>query len=195
MNTQAVAWLPNALSAARIALVPAWVAVAFLERARALDGFEPRRGALLALLAIIGLSDAMDGVLARRLGLATALGATIDAVADKLATFAAATFLAFFGAPAFTPLPVWLWGALVARDLVLATGYFVLRRVHGAVDSSHLWHGRVATALLFAVVVLACAGAPPLWVELGAALVVGIIVPGTWEYVTRGWRSLRAPGR
>lgn len=191
MNAPAVAWLPNALSAARIALVPVWVAVAFIERARALDGFEPRRFLLLALLAIIGLSDFMDGLLARRLGLTTPLGATIDAVADKLATFAAVTFLAFFGAPVFTPLPIWLWGALLARDLLLGVGYLTLKKKRGAVDATHLWHGRAATLMLFLVVVVACAAGPRELVAIGSALVVAIIVPGTWEYFARGWRSLR----
>jgi cardiolipin synthase (CMP-forming) len=183
-------WIPNALSALRIALVPAWVALAFVERARALDGLEVRRFAVLALIAFIGATDFLDGLIARRYGLTTPTGAALDAVADKLATFAAVTFLAFFGAPAFTAVPIWLWGVLVARDALLGTGYLVLRVLHRHVDASHRWHGRVSTALLFAVVVLACAGGPAALVTVGAVALTALVIPGTVDYLRRGFAQL-----
>src|SRR5690349_9487227 len=109
-------WLPNALSLMRIGLVPVWLALALTERAHALDGAPVRRIPVAVLLIIIGATDMIDGWMARRFNLATNLGATLDAVADKLASFVGVTFLTFFAAPAFTPLPVWLWIALFGRD-------------------------------------------------------------------------------
>src|SRR5688572_8423479 len=103
------AWLPNALSSLRIALVPAWLALAVIERARALDGEEVRRLPVVLLLLVLGATDMIDGQLARRFHLESNLGATLDATADKLATFVGTTFLAFFAAPAFTAVPWWLW--------------------------------------------------------------------------------------
>lgn len=185
-------WLPNALSVLRIALVPAWLALAFVERARALDGADVRRLPLVALLLLIGATDLLDGLLARRFKLATNLGATLDAVADKLATAAAVTFLAFLAPPAFTPLPVWLWAALLARDLLLGAGFLTVWLRHRAVEVEHRWHGRLATLLLFATVVAACAAAPPALVAAGALLVTALVVPGTLAYLREGWRQLGA---
>src|SRR5688572_23818685 len=99
-------WLPNALTIARIGLVPVWLAMALSMRSRALDGIEVNRLPMVLLLLVIGATDIVDGILARRFKLATNLGATLDAVADKLASFVAVTFLTFMAVPAFTPLPV-----------------------------------------------------------------------------------------
>jgi len=188
-------WAPNALSALRIASVPAWLALALVERGRALDGAEVRRALVIAVLLAIGATDVLDGQLARRFGLASNLGATLDAVADKLATVVAVTFLAFLAAPAFTPLPLWLWAALVLRDLLLAAGFVAVWRRHGHVQVEHRWHGRLATLVLFATVVAACAGAPALAVGAGSLAVVLLIVPGTADYLRNGWRQLHAPAQ
>lgn len=186
-------WLPNALSMMRIALVPVWLALAVLERARALEGEPVRRAALVALLVIVGATDMLDGFLARRFALTTNLGATLDAVADKLATVAAVTFLAFFAPPGLTALPLWLWGALVLRDLVLGAGFLVIWRKHRTVAVEHRWHGRLSTLLLFVNVVAACAGAPAWAVLGGSAVVVVLVVPGTVDYVREGVRQLSQP--
>lgn len=188
----ALHWVPNALTAVRIALVPVWLMVAAVERARALEGLEVRRLAVLGLVALIGATDFFDGLIARRYGLATHAGAVADAFADKLATFSAVTFLAFAGPPAFTALPLWLWGVLVARDLALGTGYLVLRAKGLHVDASHEWYGRASTALLFLVVVLAIARAPePVVTGLAVALAL-LVVPGTLGYLRRGLAQLAA---
>ena len=183
-------WLPNALSMLRIALIPGWLVLAWLERSRALDGEMVRRLPLIAGLTLIGATDVLDGQLARRFGLATNFGATLDAVADKLATVVAVTFLAFFAAPAFTPLPIWLWAALVLRDLLLAVGFVTVWLKHREVKTEHRWHGRVATLALFVTVVAACAAAPSSLVFAGAALVTALIVPGTYDYLRSGLRQL-----
>jgi cardiolipin synthase len=184
--------LPNLLSLLRIALLPAWLALAFFERGRALQDLPVHRLPVLALMLVIGATDVLDGFIARRFHLTSNFGATLDAVADKLATFLAVTFLAFFATPAFTPLPVWLWLALVARDVLLGAGWITVWLKHRVVHVEHRWHGRAATLLLFLVVLAAFAGAPALPVTLGAAAVLALVVPGTWDYLHEGWRQLRA---
>ena len=66
--------LPNIISLARLLSVPliVWLIL--------------REAWLLAFLAFVlaGVSDAVDGLLAKRLGLATALGAYLDPIADKV---------------------------------------------------------------------------------------------------------------
>ena len=189
------AWLPNALTLMRIALVPAWVALAISERGHALNGQPVHRFAVFLLILIIGSTDAVDGFLARRYHLESNLGAMLDAVADKLAGFAAVTFLAFFAEPAFTPLPVWLWAALIGRDVLLGIGWLVVYREHHGVQVDHQWHGRLATLLLFGVVLAACLGAPALAVDIGGIVVLALVVPGTVVYLREGWRQLKAKPR
>lgn len=185
-------WLPNALTLARIGLVPVWLALAVTERAHALEGLTVRRLPVGLILIVLGLTDMLDGWLARRFKLATNLGATLDAVADKLASFVGVTFLTFFAAPAFTPLPVWLWISLFARDALLGTGWVCVWLKHRQVHVKHEWHGRSATLLLFVVVVAASFGAPLWAVTLGSAVVLALVVPGTWAYMREGWRQLTA---
>lgn len=183
-------WVPNGLSALRVGLVPVWLIAAFAERARAADGLEVRRWPVLLLIALIGGTDFLDGWIARRFGLASPTGAAIDAFADKLATFTAVTFLTFAGAPAFTAVPVWLWAVLVARDVTLGVGFAVLHARARQVDAEHLWHGRLGTALLCALVLLACAAAPAAVITALSAALVALVVPGTADYVRRGWKQL-----
>lgn len=183
-------WLPNALSLARIGLVPVWLGLAFAERAHVLEGARHNRWPIVILLIVLGATDVVDGQLARRFCLESNFGATLDAVADKLATFVGVTFLAFFAWPAFTALPVWLWAVLLARDALLGTGWICVWLKHRAVHVKHEWHGRIGSLLLFAMVVAASAGAPVWVITLGAVIELALIIPGTWAYMREGWRQL-----
>jgi cardiolipin synthase len=186
-------WLPNALTLLRIAMVPAWLALGLFERQRALAGADVHRLAFIALLLFIGATDVTDGLLARRFHLESNLGATLDAVADKLAGFVAATFLTFFAQPAFTPLPAWLWFGLLGRDLLLGIGWLTVFAKHRAVHVEHRWHGRVASLLLFVLVLASCAAAPREVIEGIALAVAALAVPGTAVYMREGFRQLAPP--
>jgi phosphatidylglycerophosphate synthase len=187
-------WLPNAISAARIALVPVWLALACDARQAALSGNVPSPlGPLLVLLAI-GASDVVDGFVARRFALTTNLGATLDAVADKIAQISTVTFLVLAGAPAFTALPVWLMVSLATRDFLLAVGWYAVHRRRGEVKAEHRWHGKAASALLFVLVVAALVGVSPQFVVSGSAVVVAFVVPSTIVYLRSGWRQLSSRG-
>ncbi|MBK7860849.1 MAG: CDP-alcohol phosphatidyltransferase family protein [Archangiaceae bacterium] len=187
-------WLPNAISLVRIGLVPVWLALAFTARARSLDGESVNRLPIVVLLIVLGATDVADGMLARRFALATNFGAMLDAVADKLATFVGTTFLTFFVSPAFAPLPVWLWAALLARDALLGTGWVCVWLRRREVHVKHEWHGKAASVLLFALVVAASAAAPGWLIFGGAVVVLALVVPGTWAYMREGWRQLTAKG-
>lgn len=170
-------WLPNAISAARIALVPVWGLLAEGCRAAALAGGDPApwRRASVAVLLAIGLSDVGDGQLARRFGLTTRMGATLDAFADKLTQVALVTFLTFRGAPAFPELPLWFLVVLVGRDLLLGLGWlWARRRLHGDVEVVHRLHGKAASAVLFGVLLLTTADAS------GPVLMPALVVLASW---------------
>lgn len=187
-------WLPNAISALRIVLVPVWLAVAEWANRAAAHGVDvaPHRTLATALLVAIGVSDVVDGWLARRFSLQTRLGATLDAVADKLAQAGLCTYLTVRPGPAFATMPWWFLGVLIARDALLLLGYLTIRNRVGAVDTEHQGHGRVASLLLFLLLLgySAGLGASTAW-PLHVAI-AGSIVFSTARYVQRGCRQIAA---
>lgn len=125
--------VPNALTLARLVMVPVVVAL--------LLGGSDFLAALVFLVA--ALTDFFDGRLARRDG-PTRVGRLLDPLADRIMLSSVAIVLAVRGL-----LPVWAVAILVARDLLALLGGLVLGeriRVNRV--------GKVATALLMAAVVV-----------------------------------------
>jgi phosphatidylglycerophosphate synthase len=182
--------LPNALTALRIVLLPLWIALVVVQRDRALDALEVHRAPLLVFGFLLGLTDVVDGIAARALQVSSNFGAALDAVADKLAQQLGVTLLTFFAVPAYTPLPLWLWATVVARDVLIGTGWLTVRLHRGAVHVEHRWHGKVATWLLFMLVLGSVAALPQWLINATSALTCALIVPGTLAYLRAGVRQL-----
>ncbi len=188
--------MPNLISGLRIVLVPVWVLVAESCRdAAAADlATATYRAWALTLLCIIGVSDVLDGWLARRLNVTSRMGATLDAFADKLCQVVLVIFFAIRAEPAFAPIPFWFLVLLLARDLLLGFGWLVLQGRVGKVDVIHRIHGKVSSVLLFVLLLVATANtatsviAPAIW------LITGIVVASTAAYVRTGVRQLRSGG-
>ena len=112
-------WLPNAVSLLRVLLVPVWLWLA--ERCQDAfargdgDAADTARLWAAVTLVAIGLSDVVDGYLARRFHLASSFGAMIDAVADKLCQVVLVTWftvrMQLVDAPAFRAVAVVVPGA------------------------------------------------------------------------------------
>jgi cardiolipin synthase len=96
--------IPNLITLARILLVPVLV--------WAIIAGEMRLAFLLFLTA--GISDAIDGFLAKRFGMATELGAYLDPLADKVLIVSIYVALGITGA-----LPAWLVILVVSRDIMI----------------------------------------------------------------------------
>jgi phosphatidylglycerophosphate synthase len=186
-------WLPNAISFARIALIPAFLGFAEATRTAAEAGLPETAERILAALTLvaIGLSDVLDGYLARRYHLGTPLGAVLDAVADKLAQVSLVAYFTLRDSAAFEQIPLWFLLLLVARDLVLASGSLLVRRRHGAVDVEHKVHGKLVSLLQFALLLAITLGLGRLGVLLGVVAVAVLTVPSTLGYVRHGIRQWR----
>ena len=99
--------LPNLITLVRIAFIPAILAT--------IDNYSPRLSALSAVLfAVAAASDALDGYLARRMGLVTVVGKFLDPLADKLIVLSTLVMLVAKGRA-----PAWLVIALMARELAV----------------------------------------------------------------------------
>jgi cardiolipin synthase len=77
-------------------------------------------GAATVVFILAGVTDALDGLLARKLGEKTALGSFLDPVADKLLLTAAFVTLTVPAVPVAAHIPVWLTILSISRDLLIA---------------------------------------------------------------------------
>lgn len=177
----------------RVALLPVFLLVALHAQELARAGVESgtyRWGAVATLL-VIGLSDMVDGWLARRFDLATHAGAIADAAADKLVQIAVAAFFVFSRGPAFAPLPVWFLAIVVGRDLVLGGGWLTLRARRVPIRIVHRLHGRLATVSVFVVLFWVALGMPTPGVTPLALLSSALIAVSTIAYVLGGLAQAR----
>ena len=131
--------LPNLLTGLRLALAPVLPLLLWLG--------QPMAALWLALGA--GLTDALDGLLAKRFGWQSRLGSLLDPVADK--TLLGCAFLGLWLAGA---LPTWLVALVVARDLVILGGAMVWWRVAGPYDGEPSWLGKLTTVAQIALVLV-----------------------------------------
>jgi cardiolipin synthase (CMP-forming) len=131
-----VTW-PNALSAARLLGVPVFLWLVIGPRTATTD--------LIAagILGLAGITDWLDGKLARMLNQQSRLGQLLDPAADRLYIAATIVALAVRGI-----IPWWLFGAIAGRELIVGVALLVLHRrtVYGALQVSFV--GKAATLCL-----------------------------------------------
>lgn len=187
-------WLPNAISVLRILLIPVWGVCAELCREAVVGDLDlaipAMRAWCVAILITIGVSDLVDGYLARHFGLTSRTGATLDAFADKLAQVSLLLFFTIRGAPAFPSTPIWFLALILGRDIYLATGWLLLRRRLGSVQVVHRVHGKLSSVLLFGLLVLLTADAPAAWTTPLVWVIALIVVFSTAHYSRDGFAQL-----
>src|SRR5689334_2814266 len=103
-----------------------------------------RDGLAVAVLAIGGTTDWVDGYVARRLGQVSRLGELLDPFADRL--YILATLVGF---TVREVVPLWLTAALLLREAVLGVALLVLRR-HGYGPPPVHYVGKTGTFVLLA---------------------------------------------
>ncbi len=108
--------LPNFLTIIRILTIPGFLILLT----------SGRPGLSLALFCFGGLTDALDGAIARLTDSKTELGAILDPLADKLLLLSSFCVLALKGL-----VPSWLTVLVIIRDVILLAGYFTLFIVSG----------------------------------------------------------------
>ncbi|HUW79132.1 MAG TPA: CDP-alcohol phosphatidyltransferase family protein [Candidatus Nanopelagicaceae bacterium] len=155
--------IPNLLSVLRLIGVPFFYWF-LLQR---------RDGIAIALLSFAGISDYLDGKIARRFNQYSRLGELLDPLADRF--YILATLI---GLSVRSIIPWWLASALIGRDLLLALTLPILkRRGYGPLPVSFL--GKTATfSLLYAF--------PILLLGQGEAVVARIAHPIGWAFAIWG---------
>ena len=173
-----VVTIPNILSLFRILLVPVFCWTYLLLR-------EPWLSA--GVLALSGLTDVADGFVARRFHMVSDVGKVLDPIADKF-TQAAVLICLLIRFPVLLPAFV----ALAIKEITDGiTGLVVLKRT-GIVLSAK-WHGKAATAVLYAVMTLHVVWPDiPAWLTLTLMLVcVALLLLSLTLYTVQNLRILR----
>ena len=104
-------------------------------------------GLLAVVLAVAGLTDLVDGTIARRFDRPSAFGGALDPVVDGVLLGAVALGLAIGGT-----FPVWLAVVIVARYLVPAAVGLALLSAHRRLELRHTLSGQVSTALIIVLI-------------------------------------------
>jgi cardiolipin synthase len=128
--------LANQLTLLRILLIPAFVLLV-------LYGY---LGAALVTFGVAGLTDALDGLIARKAGQRTSLGAWLDPMADKLLLVSTFIVLTLPSVPLTNHLPVWLTILVISRDIVIVGVVAIVNLAVGPRTFRPSIWGKMATA-------------------------------------------------
>lgn len=132
--------IPNLLSLLRLLLIPFFVLAFFA-------GFPIHRAVAAGILIFSGLTDCLDGFIARRFHMVTELGKLLDPLADKLtqATVCICLFIAY-------PWLVWLLVLFIVKEGLMIAGSLGILRKGLSVGSSK-WYGKLSTVVFYVVMI------------------------------------------
>ncbi len=179
--------LPNLLSLLRMGLIPLFV-IALLrgETVKA-----------LAIFAVAGLSDALDGLLARVLNQRSLLGAYLDPIADKLLlTTAYIGLTALDGHTGLVPIPIWVTVLIIARDVLILVVALALALALDTSEFPPTVLSKLTTFCQIAGVILVLLSGPTDWVDRAAELTLYLVgaltVASGLDYIYRASRLVGA---
>ena len=178
--------VPNFLSLLRLVAVPIFLIL--LGDRRFTEAF--------AVFVAAGITDALDGAIARLTHTKTALGAYLDPAADKLLLMSAFIALGLMG-----EVPPWLVVVVLSRDVMLILGYFLLFTMTShAMEVRPSLAGKLSTFLQLCAVTVVLVGhmrpgLVPDAVGTGLFLATGVVTATAGvQYVARGLGWLQRQG-
>ena len=134
--------VPNMLTVFRMVLIPVFVTFVFYQRF------------LLALAAFVvaGITDGLDGLLARRFDQRSQLGTILDPIADKLMLVTAFVVLSMRSVfpqplPNHLPIPFWVTIAVISRDVFIVVGAAAINIMTGFRGFRPSWLGKLNTTV------------------------------------------------
>ena len=128
--------LANQLTLLRLALVPAF----------ALLTLYGELGWALIVFVVAGITDGLDGLVARMTNQRTAVGAWLDPMADKLLLLTTFIVLSLPGIGLTNRLPLWLTVLIISRDIVIVLTVAVITLALGPRVFKPTIYGKAATA-------------------------------------------------
>ncbi|MEO6588215.1 MAG: CDP-alcohol phosphatidyltransferase family protein [Pyrinomonadaceae bacterium] len=139
--------IPNLLTFSRMALIPVFASLLFY-------GYSSWA---LVVFFIAGVSDGIDGFVARRFNQESELGTIIDPIADKLlmtVAFVILTLPNVLQPTRHLPVPFWVTAAVIGRDILIITVAWVINVMTGFRGFKPSWLGKLSTLVQVAAVTL-----------------------------------------
>jgi cardiolipin synthase (CMP-forming) len=151
--------VPNLLTMFRMALIPVFVSLLF-----------SRKFAwALGVFVLAGITDGLDGLIARRLNQGSQLGTILDPIADKLLLVTSFIVLSVPAIapqpmPRHFPIPFWVTVVVISRDIFIIVGAAAINIVTGFRRFRPSWPGKINTTvqILAIAAVLIAASFPSL---------------------------------
>jgi cardiolipin synthase len=149
--------VPNTLTVFRMVLIPVFVTLLFYQRFVL----------ALAVFVIAGLTDGLDGLLARRFDQQSQLGTILDPIADKLMMVTAFIVLSMRSVfpqplPGHLPIPFWVTIAVISRDVFIVVGAAAINIMTGFRGFRPSWLGKLNTTVqIVAIAVIMFAASVP----------------------------------
>jgi cardiolipin synthase len=139
--------IPNLLTFLRMALIPVFAILLYYGQS----------GWALLTFFVAGISDGVDGFIARRFNQESELGTILDPIADKLlmtTAFIIMTLPNVFPPTRHLPVPFWVTASVIGRDILIiavAGAIFIITNFRGFKPS---WLGKASTVVQIAAVCL-----------------------------------------
>lgn len=130
--------VPNLLTFLRMALIPVFASLLFYGDS----------GWALAVFIIAGVSDGVDGFVARRFKQESELGTILDPIADKLlmtTAFIILTLPTVLAPVRHLPVPFWVTAAVIGRDVLIITVAGAINVMTGFHGFKPSWLGKLST--------------------------------------------------
>ena len=160
--------LPNKLTVSRFALTGLFLVVMFA-------GFPGHESVALLLFSVAGITDFLDGQIARQRGLITNFGILMDPLADKILTCSA--FIAFVGRGL---MPAWMVVIIVARELAI-TGLRLLAASKNVVLAAEGYGKHKTISQIVAIVAVLTVLSYPQWGVVGEFIFGGHLFGSPWS--------------
>lgn len=184
-NTSSNPWnLPNAITTARILLVPYFIWLIFQPAGE----FELMRW-FATFVFVLGIStDGIDGAIARRKGLITNLGKILDPIADKALIGGALVTLSILG-----EVPWWATIAILVRELGITAYRFIVIRKRVVAASGGGKFKTVSQSIVVGLIMSPIASYLPDWFGLVEIALLSFVVVTTLytglQYMIAAWRG------
>ena len=149
--------VPNLPTVFRMVLIPVFVSLLFYQRFVL----------ALAIFVLAGITDGLDGLLARRFDQKSQLGTILDPIADKLmlvTSFVVLSMRAVFPQPLppHLPVPFWVTVAVISRDVFILVGAAAINIVTGFRGFRPSLLGKINTTVqIFAIAAIIFAASVP----------------------------------
>jgi cardiolipin synthase len=152
--------------------------------------------AFVALFAA-GVTDALDGLIARWSDQRTTLGAWLDPMADKLLLVTTFIVLTLPGIGLAQPLPIWLTILVISRDVVIVLTVAIVNLAIGRRTFRPSVFGKAATAIYIVTCLVTLLfnylGRPSLWIDACVWASLAITLISALHYIGHTARVVNAP--